>query len=255
MRASSALLLSGAASAPHQSRQQPQDPVQTPQHGMLVFVRPHMPRVARAAPSSGPSHAAPSHGPVHPSHSPVVGNIAWFSCAAASAPFPAWPGPTQALQTVGASEDLSGSGLLPRDLPQLVLRAWAPGGWGGEADRHPSSHVGLWEPGPQVPGVSPPAWSPHGCSQPLGVPVRHASPVSISLVPPVGHWPSPARLLQSPLSRATVVREEGPGALCGIGPATNLPGTLSPTVKWSQSSCSAVLVGLLRGSEGDSVSP
>lgn len=62
-----------AASTPLQSLQWPQGPVQTPQRGMLVFVRPQAPQLVRAACSPDPSPAAPSHAITRPSHSPVVG--------------------------------------------------------------------------------------------------------------------------------------------------------------------------------------
>lgn len=54
-----------------------------------------------------------------------------------------------------------------------------------------------------------------------------------------------------------MVQEEGLGTLRGFGQADKpIWNSVSPTVKWGQSPCPAVLLtGLLRGSQGDRVNP
>ena len=61
--------------------------------------------------------------------------------------------------------------------------------------------------------------------------------------------------LTSPLSQATVMQEAGPGTLWLWASSESAWNSVFPTVKWGQSSCSAVPIGLLRGFEGASVNP
>lgn len=58
-----------------------------------------------------------------------------------------------------------------------------------------------------------------------------------------------------PLSQATVMQEAGPGTLWLWASSESAWNSVFPTVKWGQSSCSAVPIGLLRGFEGASVNP
>ena len=135
---------------------------------------------------------------------------------------------------VGAKErsggEHPGKPLLPCDLPQLDLKAWTPRGE-ERRSRHPS-------------GCAAASWTKGYCplASPLSVPAYHTLP---SCTPCLlflwGIRPPSIHLLKSPLSQTTVGLKKGPGNLCGFGQAGEpVWNSVSPTVKWGQSSPSAV---------------
>lgn len=224
-------LCRGASSASPRSLRWPQDPVQTPQRGMLVFVRPHRPQAARAAPSQTlPGRRLHLAALCAPLAAPcLAARPVLRALVLRPVPFPVPPGPAHALQTVGATCGLSTGrrGEWPPTPcpPSAGPEGLAPGGGGQTA------MWGLWQPGRQLLGP----WPPRGCSRPLGVATHHASAVSILLCPPVGHWLSAActpvfselghRGVGSPVRRRASLRTR-----LELG---------FPGCKWGQSSCTA----------------